>query len=306
MQGQASFPHGWIMPSKSLYFTLCSHARNLLTSNLQKNQAYALTENRIPCVKPSHSLDHIAPTPGHFLDKHGCHTSQQLEIGYDNSTLRFTKEDLRCAEIINQVDNKFIACRITKRSCLDMSVGDGGRDPYLDSPILVLVDQHAADERVRVERLLKDLCLGFLNSQDQTGNNSSASKYAFTRDLAPPRPVLLTQHEALSISQSQDIQESFRKWGVRFAELSKVISSSNGASDTSGNIGYLQLYVSAIPDVVGEKVCLRQSTRVLRPFSLTWFIVASTGRRAAGFHQRISQSDPEWRAAFGFSLGFAL
>lgn len=174
-----------------------------------------------------------------------------------NLALRFTKDDLRRAEVINQVDNKFIACRITKRNCLNLSEDDRGREPYPDSPILVLVDQHAADERVRVERILKDLCLGFLHSQDQT-NNNSPPKYIFTRDLEPSRPVLLTQHEALTISQSQGIQESFRKWGVRFAELSKVISGSDGASDSGSNIGYLQLHVSTIPEVVGDKVGLRE------------------------------------------------
>ena len=194
-------------------------------------------------------------TPGHFTDKHGCHISQNSGMGSGNLKLRFTRDDLRRAEIINQVDKKFIACRITKRSCLHASVDDGGREPYPDSPILVLVDQHAADERVRVERFLKDLCLGFL---DQTDNNS-ASKYVFTRNLAPSRPVLLTQHEALTISQSQDVQETFRKWGVRFAELSKVIFGSDSASD-AGSGGYLQVYVSAIPEVVGDKVCPRLLT----------------------------------------------
>ena len=209
-----------------------------------------MTESRIPCVKTSH----IAPTHDHFPDRNGCHVSRKLEIGCDNLTLRFTRDDLRRAEIINQVDNKFIACRITKRNYLNVSVDDRVREPYRDSPILVLVDQHAADERVRVERFLKDLCLGFLHSQDQT-DNISASKYVFSRDLAPSRPVLLTQHEALTISQSQAVQESFRKWGVRFTELSKIIS--DGPSELS-NIGYLQVYVSAIPEVVGDKVRLRQ------------------------------------------------
>jgi DNA mismatch repair protein MLH3 len=213
-----------------------------------------LTEIRIPCVKPSH----IAPTPGHFPDKHGCHVSRKYEIGCDSLTLRFTKDDLRLAKIISQVDNKFIACCITKRNYSNVSVDDRGREPYPDSPILVLVDQHAADERVRVERFLKDLCLGFLHYQDQTDNNS-ASKYVFSRDLAPSRPVLLTQHEALTISQSQVVQESFRKWGVRFTELSKIISGSDGAPESGSNIGYLQLYVSAIPEVVGDKVRLRPS-----------------------------------------------
>jgi DNA mismatch repair protein MLH3 len=199
-------------------------------------------------------LDHIAPTLGHFPDKHGCHVSHRLEIGCDNLTLRFTRDDLRRAEIINQVDNKFIACRIIKRH---HPVDDGGREPYPDSPILVLIDQHAADERVRVERFLKDLCLGYLHSQDQTDNNS-ASKYILTRELAPSHPVLLMQHEALTISQSQGIQESFRKWGVRFTELSKVISGSDGASESGSNIGYLQLHVSAIPEVIGDKVRPRQ------------------------------------------------
>ena len=239
-----------------------------------------MAEGRIPRVKPSHSLDHIAPISGYFPDKHGCHIPQKLEIGCDNLTLQFTRDDLRRAEVINQVDNKFIACRITKRHC---PVDDRGREPYPeDSPILILVDQHAADERVRVERFLKDLCLGFLHSQDQTDNNS-ASKYVFTRDLTPSHPVLLTQHEALTISQSQGVQESFRKWGVRFTDLSKVqISGPDAASESGSNIGYLQLYVSAIPEVVGDKVCLLHC--FFRLFWLTCFVAAFTRGRTAGFY----------------------
>ncbi|KAH8830346.1 hypothetical protein DL96DRAFT_1592536 [Flagelloscypha sp. PMI_526] len=48
---------------------------------------------------------------------------------------------------IGQVDNKFIACMLA--------------DPT-GQQNLVLVDQHAADERVRVEKYLKKLCSGFL------------------------------------------------------------------------------------------------------------------------------------------------
>jgi DNA mismatch repair protein MLH3 len=242
-----------------------------------------LTERRIPCVKPSY----IAPTPGHFPDKHGCHTPRKLEIGCDNLTFRFTRDDLRRAEIINQVDNKFIACRIAKRNYHKLSVNDIGREPYSDSPILVLVDQHAGDERIRVERLLKDLCLGFLHSQDQTEDNL-ASKYVFSRALAPSRPVLLTQHEALTISQSQDIQESFRKWGVRFTELSKTISDSGGASEPVSNIGYLQLYVSAIPEVVGDKVRLRSLFCLCRLFLLTRFVCSFYKETSCGISSKDS------------------
>ena len=62
-------------------------------------------------------------------------------------SFKLTKDGLRNAHVISQVDNKFLLIKM----------GTGTRDDGL-AEILVLVDQHAADERHKVEMLFEELC----------------------------------------------------------------------------------------------------------------------------------------------------
>jgi len=219
-----------------------------------------MTEKAIPSAASFSPANQTSPGQDPRVDdKHGCYKKtnyvqdalsklENLEVLCDNSVHRFSKDDIRHAQVISQVDRKFIACRFPKRSNGHVSPQEHGYTSAQASTVLVLIDQHAADERVRVERFLKELFLGSLNSQDEKGG-------VRTRVLNPPRPILLTQHEALMIKRSQDDREMLRKWGVGFAELSKVIPDSDSPSESGCSTGYTQLLVSSIPEVVSDKVC---------------------------------------------------
>lgn len=81
---------------------------------------------------------------------HGRHHCSQIEIdraftdvsaGFSN---RISKGALREAKVISQVDKKFILVKL--------------RTAERDDEMLVLIDQHAADERIRIESLMEELC----------------------------------------------------------------------------------------------------------------------------------------------------
>jgi DNA mismatch repair protein MLH3 len=149
------------------------------------------------------------------------------------------------AQVISQVDHKFIAC-LVQDDADAITIGDN----TASSRALVLIDQHAADERVRVEKFLKELCLGFLQ-HDETNNGVK------TKELLPSVPILLTRHEALRLADSDVFQGAFECWGIVFDDLSSLSSHSvdSGLDNTKGE-GYVQVFVRSIPAIVSEKVCL--------------------------------------------------
>ncbi|XP_040188749.1 DNA mismatch repair protein Mlh3 isoform X2 [Rana temporaria] len=87
------------------------------------------------------------------------HLEVAVDIGKDRSDslavkihnilypYRFTKEMIHSMEVLQQVDNKFIACLVDTKT--ERAGKSGGN-------LLVLVDQHAAHERVRLEQLIAD------------------------------------------------------------------------------------------------------------------------------------------------------
>ncbi|KAM6445692.1 DNA mismatch repair protein Mlh3 isoform 2-T2 [Rhynochetos jubatus] len=58
---------------------------------------------------------------------------------------RFTKDMVHSMQVLQQVDNKFIVCLINTRNEMDKKE---------DGNLLILVDQHAAHERIRLEQLI--------------------------------------------------------------------------------------------------------------------------------------------------------
>ena len=192
-------------------------------------------------------------------EQHQCHASQDenfaRNLQSDALSRPLTREDLQQAQIIGQVDRKFIACAIPVKQPENglPETFQINREPASTSPALVLIDQHAADERIRVECFLEELCLGFLQYRDE---GSSTEKGITQRELQPPLPVLLTRHEAILLKASLGIQRAFHNWGFQFADLSKVANvNSDDIFANESSSGYEQLLVCSVPEVVSEKVC---------------------------------------------------
>lgn len=139
-------------------------------------------------------------------------------------------------KVINQLDRKFILCAVDPIRESD----DSGQASDSPGRMLVLVDQHAASERVRVEGFLKTLCHNFLSLE-------SIGKISANRvELDPPRPILLSRKEA---SILRDTWGNLERWCF---DLSWPESKSRDQSVDQD--AYEQVLVHGIPHVVGDKV----------------------------------------------------
>jgi len=115
-----------------------------------ENPVFDITEKAIPQV----SLDGPPLETSDVL--HGrrhCCSDLEIQKAFTQSSSYFSaklsRQALGDAQIIAQVDQKFVLVCMSGNPSTD--------DPARKRPLLVLVDQHAADERIRVERLLADL-----------------------------------------------------------------------------------------------------------------------------------------------------
>ncbi|KAL8286704.1 hypothetical protein RQP46_004232 [Phenoliferia psychrophenolica] len=146
---------------------------------------------------------------------------------------RFSRSSLQNSTFIAQVDRKFLLVR------LDTEDGEG-------AGTLVMVDQHAADERVRVERFLKELV-------PDAGGKVEVWRFG------EPVPVVVSRSEARVVGESR---EEFEKWGIGI-EVGVGKEEKGGEEDD-----YAQVYLKTVPLVVAErlKVEARLRQELVRSF----------------------------------------
>ena len=206
----------------------------------QANEVYVQKEKPIPVVPCSDAF--ISDMRHYELQKQLQYKQGASQA--TNSSYRFSRDDLKEAIVVNQVDSKFIACLLPSDSATgDPGCGSGAPSQEIFRT-LVLVDQHAADERVRVEWLQRDICLAYLRNDDETGVERIV--------LDPPVPVLLTRHEKHILQRSDDIRGFLASWGVELAPINDVGEEDSG-SDDAGN--YSQVTATRVPEIVSNRVC---------------------------------------------------
>ncbi|KFZ09404.1 hypothetical protein V501_05576, partial [Pseudogymnoascus sp. VKM F-4519 (FW-2642)] len=117
------------------------------------NPVFPPAEPPIPQIQPDWT---DTQTQSILHDHH--HTCTQaaidraFQVSATSSTGRLSKSGLQQARVIAQVDRKFILARMPAAAAST----DGG---VAGEDMLVIIDQHAADERCRIEALMADFCL---------------------------------------------------------------------------------------------------------------------------------------------------
>ncbi|OBT76152.1 hypothetical protein VF21_04809 [Pseudogymnoascus sp. 05NY08] len=124
---------------------------NSILSNWN-NPVFPPAEPPIPQIQPdwtdtqTQSILH-----GHHHTCTQAAIDRAFQVSATSSTGRLSKSGLQRARVIAQVDRKFILARMPAAAAST----DGG----VAEDMLVIIDQHAADERCRIEALMADFCL---------------------------------------------------------------------------------------------------------------------------------------------------
>jgi DNA mismatch repair protein MLH3 len=196
-----------------------------------KNPVFASAEEPIPYLGNDGLQVTSAQKSQHSHCRHGIQSQHGI---FESTSLsnrgKLSKNSLRHARLISQVDNQFILLAVPPES--------GGTT---NSELLVAVDQHAADERVRVERLYKELCEPY---EDSTG------AYTVTFDRTPSikhtelRPPLVFQISVPEVELFQKQTSNFLRWGITYTtEVPKTLNFSSER----------HLKVKTLPTVISER-----------------------------------------------------
>ncbi|KAL4755180.1 hypothetical protein BDW72DRAFT_55452 [Aspergillus terricola var. indicus] len=142
--------------------------------NNMKSPVFGQPERPINALDADSECTHAEP--------HNFHRYCGLDnLGVSKYSGKLHKCDLQTARVIGQVDRKFILVEITDA----------------DTSTLVLIDQHAADERCRVERLFED----FFNGSEVQTIEVEPMVIAI-----PPAETSLFKQQA----------EFFQSWGIEY------------------------------------------------------------------------------------------
>ncbi|CAH1757084.1 3095_t:CDS:10 [Entrophospora sp. SA101] len=155
-----------------------------------KNPVFKSLEPHIPSMKTLAQSSSFSLLPETSKNHFSFSNSAKLNI----LEHRFNKHDLECSEVIGQLDDKFIVCKL----------------PY----------QHAADERVRVEMFMKEFCefkqinnIGGGNDDDD--DELKISMVGTVKFTSSPIKIFLTNREA---KVAWRFQKYFNIWGIFFTD----------------------------------------------------------------------------------------
>ncbi|KAJ9376401.1 hypothetical protein DTO063F5_8833 [Paecilomyces variotii] len=212
--------------------------------------------------RPITAVDPVASRQAErsFLDRsHHCSAfSAQAEI-FTPFKGKLSKIALQKAEVIAQVDCKFILIKMTTASDLEVS-----------GSVLAIVDQHAADERCRIEKLFEEI---FLPPALTGGIGQHVEVH--TTELLPP---IEFETSAVEFRLFRKYSEFFTSWGCHY-ELSKVPETKGG-----------KVSLTALPTGIVER-CRMESTLAIDMLRGEIWKREETGKNIPGIITRTSSAE---------------
>ena len=152
---------------------------------------------------PSASLDGPVadPSEGGIAARCTCDDrTEALRHSDHRAPTKLTKQGLRTAHVIHQVDRKYILCTFPGP--------EAGA-----ATTLVLIDQHAASERIILETLLAELCLPADPVPPTTTTTTTTTTSIRTHSLDRPLPFPISPHE-LPLFHTH--APHFAHWGILY------------------------------------------------------------------------------------------
>ncbi|KAH9876040.1 hypothetical protein J1614_003918 [Plenodomus biglobosus] len=219
-----------------------------LTNVLQnwENPVFNTSERRIQQV----GLHELERDNGHYQAKDAC-SRMDIERAFDQVTAdtksgKLSKRGLQHAEVISQVDKKFILVKM--KSSPDTVAQDAK-----STDLLVLIDQHAADERIQVEHLLRELCTPITNQSAPAGSYQSKLGHAAhvrCTHLAKPLQYTISQTERTHFTTHAP---RFAAWGILFDILDTASPAHRLGSKDQHHQTQTLLAVTTLPPAISER-----------------------------------------------------
>ncbi|RKO90434.1 hypothetical protein BDK51DRAFT_39117, partial [Blyttiomyces helicus] len=143
--------------------------------------------------------------------------------------LAISKERLQNLRVISQIDAKFIACKLPKRTGTP------------ESDLLVMVDQHAADERCRLEALLDEF----------KGAVATESEPECTVETIPldSLRISLTRREAAAALR---VANRFARWGIAIEPPENFYVAASAANEDADD-HRVQVKIVALPRLIADR-----------------------------------------------------
>jgi DNA mismatch repair protein MLH3 len=257
---------------------------------VSKNQIFSPNETVIP---------RVPQIPDLCLEQHGtCRSRHNFSRdivgapgGEISKTLQSTisRDALRIAEVIRQVDRKYILVKVPTERLSSNSEDARVDAEAIPRPMklntaytLVLIDQHAADERCRVEELMKDYF-------DLTGDRIEARIEILPRALR--FDLSSKEGELLDL-----FRQHFQHWGIRY----ELFNNGNGdtAPGKQGGDAGATVEVYTLPPSVAERCRLEPRLLVELLRREVWKL--NDGRRTGpvGLVSVSDGGEHDWAARF--------